>query len=84
MVGIVNPMQTSAMNKTNIVAAANESALQVQIGAMRESLKNQRERARKMWNDCAAESTQQSGEARLALGQFTAKLLKRKVDEHCD
>ena len=61
-------------------ASTNEGALQSQIAALRESLQNHRNRARKLWDACAPESAEGAGEARMALGQFTAKFLKGQTD----
>jgi hypothetical protein len=72
-------MQTAAANSMTS-AAANESALQAQIAAMRESLNNHRTRARNLWDACSPEAAESSGEARIALGQFTAKFLKGQTD----
>jgi len=72
-------MQTVVVNQA-VNLATGDAALQTQITALRESLRNHRERARKMWEACAPEA-EQEGEARQALGRFTEKLLKGQMDE---
>jgi len=74
-------MQTTMVSSAASAAvAASDVALQEQIAALRGSLKAHRMRARKLWDACAPESKENSGEAKLALGQFTAKYLKRQAD----
>lgn len=55
------------------------SGLQSQIAALRESLRNQRERARKMWETASPGTELQDN--RTNLGRFTEKLLNGPLDE---
>ena len=72
-------MQNAAISST-AASAGLESNLQSQIAAMRESLGNQRARARKLWDDCAPDAGKNAEETRVALGRFTDKLLKGQLD----
>jgi hypothetical protein len=72
-------MHTSTIHPAIDATAAEE--LQVQIAALRKSLRNHRDRARNMWNACVADGGEEAGEARLALGRFTEKFLMSQKDE---
>jgi hypothetical protein len=69
------------MSSARSSAAVDNTNLQSQIAALRESLKNQRNRARKMWDACAPDAKENVEENRQALGRFTEKLLKGQIDE---
>ena len=62
-------------------STAGDSDLQPQIAALRELVISHRNHAREMWDACAPDAGSESKEARLALGRYTEKLLKGKMDE---
>jgi len=71
-------MQAPTVTTASYVAA-DSSGLQAQIAALRESLKNQRDRSRKLWETCAPGATPEDN--RTNLGRFTEKLVKGPLDE---
>ena len=77
---IINIMQSAVLTSTPSFAASDNAALLAQIKALRDSLKNQRNRARNLWDSCSPAAAEDAGESRAALGRFTEKLLKGESD----
>ena len=73
-------MQAPTVTTASSAAISGGNAgLQAQIAALRESLKNQRDRSRQLWETCAPGAGVEDNRA--SLGRFTEKLVKGPLDE---